>query len=207
MRLSRRQVSTVIAITMLIALGCALAGCNELSQRHFGGLSKDANSDGPPKPAPTLAIAKPPEAPRADPAVKPASAFSEGPLAQDMLPPVGQNPLRTLYQRGPAVHADGLVHFSHAAPRGRERQEAARGVDARQDAARAVQRLPQVARPRRQGAAKLSMCVAATKTRCRCCWRRAISAQCFSSEPVFYPTIPWPGRRAAIRSRAPVSVL
>ncbi len=104
-----------LGITFLtwVVLLCALAGCNDLSQRYLGGLRKESTDNGPPQLSPELAIRNAPKNPQAltgtaitqasyDPQREAPAAL---PLAPMNDPNVPQNPLRFLYQRAAQRHA------------------------------------------------------------------------------------------------------
>jgi Protein of unknown function (DUF1571) len=95
-----------------IALVFLLAGCSDFSQHRFGGIRRSTDAEeGPPTPAPALAIPNAPSAARFNPDDK-VKAATFVPLRDlPMQPQVGptpqmlEQPLRVLYQRAAQRHA------------------------------------------------------------------------------------------------------
>lgn len=81
----------------------ALAGCSDFSQHHFGGVrqTRDDVAEGPPKPAPALAIPNPPTVARVTPddKVKQVALLQEREPIVEPNPKALENPLRMLYER------------------------------------------------------------------------------------------------------------
>src|ERR1051325_10007661 len=100
-------------IRLLIVGVWLLAGCNDFALRPFGGLRKETNGDGPPQPAPTLAISNPPASRyEGNTGIKPTSFTPPHTLQESLLPqgqdpaaPLFEHPLRSLYQRAVLRHA------------------------------------------------------------------------------------------------------
>jgi hypothetical protein len=92
-----------------LALVGWLVGCSDFSQHRFGGVRRSADTEeGAPKPAPALAIVKPPVVanPIVDPGLKPATFVPDrNPQAIDPKAQGMQHPLRVLYARAAQSHA------------------------------------------------------------------------------------------------------
>ncbi len=98
--------------TIALALAFGLASCNDLSQRHLGGLGRDDVAEAP-KPAPALAIANPPPVARvpANEEVQKATFVPEREAPKPDPNPIDPNsqpaqpPLRILFLRAAQTYA------------------------------------------------------------------------------------------------------